>query len=574
MDLFREQQRFPTRNYPYRVTAAGEAAPPDIAPPEALKQDTLYHFVLGLDTRPRPMTPSELEGLQDPFGRLLRAGKPFPLTLRQLLGAVDALAGTPDALPRQLVFLVADGGHVPWTPETELLRRSFRFAVARGSEEFSLLVSSSTALDSLEDGAFLQVIGWDADHEVFHYYERRGGTFLWAGMSPHALEDATRGKGPFDSHVNGSVVMKELRPPWVHWHAPQAGINDEAFAPHDPLRNEALFKNRVTAERLEMEVVRPGIRRWNRARVRKAVGADGVWRYVRHFLRQAVTDTTVNLATSETASRLLADDSLLRPPLSFFLNRDTLFNTLGLVPDDTAVADIAIPGSLYRQCLERYDVHRSDGAIRIEGDSPFAFLTPEPAFEDTDLVEAMIQAGLLTPHFAACLSMTDFPNPIFSERRAALLRYVPEEVSGAKPGEALEILFTDGLQTAISAGTNGANQAGSPEREFLSNWSLENYEAVFIQRITDYFLALKAGMTDRDIVDGWFRLAEYRRRRFRRRPLAEFSLTTPRTSIPENAPALGMTTQGRAERSPEARPRPESHSRLKNPLTSSKGESV
>ncbi len=72
-------------------------------------------------------------------------------------------------------------------------------------------------------------------HEVFHFYERLHGTFFWAGMSQHALEDATRGQGPFDSHVNGSLVMKELRSPWVHWHAPQAGINEEAFAPDDPL---------------------------------------------------------------------------------------------------------------------------------------------------------------------------------------------------------------------------------------------------------------------------------------------------------------------------------------------------
>ena len=71
-------------------------------------------------------------------------------------------------------------------------------------------------------------------------------------MSHHALEDATRGKGPFDSHVNGSMVMKELRSPWIHWHAPQAGINEEAFAPDDPLRDEPLFRpgdGRATGDR-------------------------------------------------------------------------------------------------------------------------------------------------------------------------------------------------------------------------------------------------------------------------------------------------------------------------------------
>jgi phosphatidylserine/phosphatidylglycerophosphate/cardiolipin synthase-like enzyme len=544
MSVSRERQRFPTRNYPYRAVSAGEALPPDAVPPAPNK---LHRFVLGLDSQPRLMTPAELETLEDPFGRLLRSGKPFPLTLQQLLADLDALNGTPNAISNQLVFLVADGGHVSWTSETDELERAFRFAVARGDGDFSLLISSSTAFDSAQDGAFLQIIGWDATHEVFHYYERRAGTYFWAGMSPHALEDATRGKGPFDSHVNGSMVMKELRPPWIHWHAPQAGINEEAFAPDDPLREHPLFKNRVTAERLEIEVVRPAIRRWNEARVRKAVGADGVWRHVRHFLRQAITDTTVNLASSDTASRLLTSDVRVRPPFSFFLNRDTLFDTLGLTSDQIELTDIAIPGSLYLECLTRFDVHRSDGSIRLDGDSHFAFLTPEAAFEDTHLVEAMVQSGLLSRRFVACLTMTDFTNPVFSDRRSALLRYVPDEVSDANPAQAMETQFVKAVRDAAATGANGAAQADSPEREFLSNWDTQDFEPIFIQRIADYCQALAAGMTDPEVVDGWFRLMEYRRRRFRRRPLAEFSLTTPRTNIPENAPPLRMNLQGTVE---------------------------
>jgi hypothetical protein len=547
MSVFREQQPFPTRNYPYRSTPRVQAAPPDADPADPPRPNTLYRRVLGLDAQPRPMTPDELAGLEDPFGRLLRSGQPFPLTVRQLLAAVDALDGTPERLPNQLVFLVADGGHIPWTPETNTLHRSFRFAIARGSGDFPLLISSSTALDSAADGAFLQVLGWDAVHEVFHYYERLRGTFFWAGRSTHALEDGTRGKGPFDSHVNGSMVMKELRAPWLHWHAPQAGINGDALAPDDPLRDDVVFTARVSAERLEGLVVRPGIRRWNEARVRKAIDEDGVWRRVRHFLRQAITDTTVNLATSETASHVLTDEALLRPPLSFFLNRDTLLDTLGLVPDDPTVANIDIPGALYRQCLTRYDVHRTDGRHRVEGDSHFAFLTPEPAFEDTHLVDQMVSAGLLTPRFLACLSMTDFTNPVFSPRRATLLRYVPRELRDANPGEALATKFAEAVRAAVTAGANGADRVDSPEREFLAHWDTPDWQTAGIQAITDYFVALKAGMANLDVVDGWFRLAESRRRRFRRRPLAEFSLSTPRTNIPLDAPPLRMTPQGRAE---------------------------
>lgn len=543
MAVFREQQRFPTRNYPYRaVTGAG---PADAMPPESFRPNTLYRRVLGEDLQPRPMTPDELAGLDDPFGRLLRSSRAFPLTLRQVLAAIDALTGSPDALPEQLVFVAADGGHIAWTPATDRLQRFFRFIIARGSTNFPLLVSASTNVDSADDEAFLQVLAWDASHEVYQFYERLRGTFFWGGLSHHALEEATRGQGPFDSHVNGSMVMKELRPPWVHWHAPLAGINADALSPDDPLRREELFLNRITADRLEIEVVRPGIRRWNQARVRNAVGADGVWRHVNRFLRQAVTDTTVNLVTSETVSSLLTHEAALRLPLSFFINRDTLFDTLALVPDDSEIGHIEIAGRLYLDCLKRYDVHRWDGSMRIEGDSHFAFLVPEAAFEDTDLVDTMLQAKLLTPHFVACLAMTDFPNPVFSKRRPALLRYVPGDIDGARPAQALESQFVNAVRDAVREGRHGADQSGSPEREFLRNW--DQTKAAFIDRINDYFLALKQGATDPEVVDGWFQLAEYRRRRFRGRRLAEFKLTTPCTNIPSTATAWRMTRGGRAE---------------------------
>ena len=42
-----------------------------------------------------------------------------------------------------------------------------------------------------------------------------------------------------------------------------------------------------------------------------------------------------------------------------------------------------------------------------------------------------------------------------------------------------------------------------------------------------------------------FELAESRRREFRRRPLAEFRLTTPVTNIPDTAPLLEMDARRR-----------------------------
>ena len=131
--------------------------------------------------------------------------------------------------------------------------------------------------------------------------------------------------------------------------------------------------------------------------------------------------------------------------------------------------------------------------------------------------------------------MTDFPNPVFSGRRAALLGYVPEELSGTnrvRPWRPLRRCTPGGGVR----GRNAAYQVDSPEARVFGQLGHARLRGHLHPAPLDYFLALKPGMTDPDVVDGWFRLAEYRRRRFRRWPLAEFSLTTPRTNISEDAP--------------------------------------
>jgi hypothetical protein len=143
--------------------------------------------------------------------------------------------------------------------------------------------------------------------------------------------------------------------------------------------------------------------------------------------------------------------------------------------------------------------------------------------------------------------MVDFCNPVFSPRRAQLLHYVPASVAGTQLGAALETEVVTRLKAAIADGSHAADAADSPEREFLANWETADFDMAFSSRIGPYLQALQANAGDADAVDGWFRLAEYRRRLFRRRKLFEFKLTTPQTTIPANAPPLRMTPLGRVE---------------------------
>ncbi|HLM02051.1 MAG TPA: hypothetical protein VK400_13435 [Pyrinomonadaceae bacterium] len=70
--------------------------------------------MFGLDKKPKPATADEIsEMLGDPFAELLLKRGIFPLTLRSLLSALDALNLETQGLPEQKVFLIADGGQIP-----------------------------------------------------------------------------------------------------------------------------------------------------------------------------------------------------------------------------------------------------------------------------------------------------------------------------------------------------------------------------------------------------------------------------------------------------------------------------
>lgn len=499
-----------------------------------LEAGKVHRLVVGIDTPPpKPMDASDIEELlRDSFAELLLKRGIFPLSLRSLLGAFDAGNDEPLGLPEQDSYLVADGGHIPWKPETSSLDRKFRFTITRArGGRVDVLVSASTSIDS--EDQFLQLAAWDPENRAYNFYERRQGTWIWAGHSHHALEPATRAKGPFDSHVNGSLVMKELKLPWTHWHSMSASVHDDVLAPDDPLRSEFLFRNKTGAENLE-EIVKSGVFRWNKARLDKSIDAHGEISGVPYLMRQILETTSVNLVSSDIESHLVQEDTRLRLPITFFLNADALLDRIGLEPD---IGNIVVDGRLYRESLRRYDFALQDGEFRWEGDTFFAFLVPEPAFEDLDVLSQMLQREILTPRFAASLLMVDFPNPVFSPRRGHLMRYVPDRAR----------LTEENLPSLIVSAVEAVEEnlpPGSPEEEFLTNWRLPDWKAAFQKRIEDYFHALAAKAGTAEGFDGFVRLADSRRREFSKRPLAEFQLTLPTTNIPKDAPLLEMSEDG------------------------------
>lgn len=492
---------------------------------DRLAPKTLYRFLAGADSDFVPMSAAQAAQLHDPMAALLHAGT-FPLTVAELLAALDEGG----QVPEQESFLVSEAGQIPPEKAPDLTR-DIRFAITRGrGSDADLAVSTSAVGDPRQ--VFLRVVAWDGDAGVFNYYMRVAETWAWVGNSQHALEEPTRGNGCFDSHVNGSLVMKELKQPWLNWQSQNATI---LVADGDPLRDDPLYRSLSGAQSLE-QLVRAGIRRWTAARFQHAVDGTGTMAHADRLLRHLCTTTTVNLASTLTESAVaVAQPAATDPlplPLGFWLNNDVLLDVLEIPADFTPSA---VDAQRYADNLTRHGFALVEGGFRQPGDSFFAFVVPEASAEDNEVIGQLVSGGILSPHFAASLLMVDFPNPVFSPRRAALLEHMPETA---------QVDPTGGLSRQLAERIRQAAQGrpGSPEAEFVANWDLAEtaWRDTFAARINAYMAAVARNVATDDGFDRYVRLAESRRREFRAMRLNEFALTLPVTAIPSSDPLLQM----------------------------------
>jgi hypothetical protein len=205
--------------------------------------------------------------------------------------------------------------------------------------------------------------------------------------------------------------------------------------------------------------------------------------------------------------------------------RDSVTELLNL----PAPPPFAVPSVIYRKALETFQVTLTDGAgFARQGDTHFGFNVPERAFEDREVVREAIRIGLLTDRLAAALLMTDFANPVFSARRAALLRHAPARASVSAGGSD----FSEQMANTIVAAANDSPDA-SPEREFADRWAAgEAWRERFGELLSTYYEAVSRKLSTQEGFEAYMRLAESRRDRVRRMPIFESPLLFARTNIP------------------------------------------
>jgi hypothetical protein len=492
---------------------------------KGVPQGSVVRFVVGADAQPHKMTQAEMEDqLGDPFATLLLNKGIFPATGEELLDAIDAKIGANETLgsDSHMSFVLGEGSQIPLPDSTPSTNAGMRFLVSRGSDPQGpdLIISTAGPNET-----FVEVMAWDQKHKGFNYYRsvgKGGGRWAFAGNSRHALSPPTKGKGPFEAHPSGNLIMKELRRPWVHWHSFTVDITKDAFPKGDGRRNHPWFTNKDGADTCETAVVIPSIERWTAARFDQVIDDNGNLTGPARVVEQIVTSPTVNLASSLRESR--GTDPVDLPP-GFFIDFDGL-SRVGLpVPPEFFVAR-----AIYKKSLNTFDFKLSDGSgFSQPGDTHFAFCVPERAFEDTETLGQAIARGLITQRLAAALLMVDFPNPVFSARRAALLKHAPATatISNGKS------TYSEDMAQAIIAAA-GATPAGSAEKEFVDRWEkAASLPGLLGKELEKYYNAIKQKLKSQTGFDDFVRLAESNRNRVRKTPLFEFPLLFPVTKIPK-----------------------------------------
>jgi hypothetical protein len=496
----------------------------DNEPPD---RAAIHRFVVGEDSAPRTLSVEEAkQELGDPFAtHLLLEGK-FPRSAAEVLTALDEVVAPDSPLRNQMSFILGEGSQIAMGPETASVSRNMRFVITRGSgpDGPDIILSVSNP-----DQSEIELMAWDQRSGGFNYYRAVGDNAAWvfAGNSRHALVDPSQGKGPFESHTSGNFLMKELRAPWINWDSPDANILLSAFAEDDPIRNHPWFtgKEKQGALTCELTVAKPAIKRWTKARFAAAVASNGAIARPARIMQQILDTPTVNLISSKTSNANAVNAATIDLPQNLFVDSEGLTDTLGL----QAAPPFNVAGALYASSLASFDVHLTDRRdFRREGDTHFVFVAPERAFEDQEVLRQAIEGGLVSERLAACLLMTDFPNPVFSERRAALLQHVPGSatVSDGRSG------FSEEMAQVILSAAEGSAE-GSPEREFAERWRVgEDFRVEFNRLLNGYYAALTEGLKAQAGFDDYFRLAESRRQRVCAMPIFESPLLFAQTNIP------------------------------------------
>ena len=487
---------------------AKSASPPSGVVCPSVKPGKLYRYVEGLDKCVVPMSQSEIEKLNDPFGRdLLRQGI-FPDGLPDMDKKIEQKLGY-----KATTYVVGEGVQIPTTAVSRDNPRGSRYIFTWGKNENENRISASKLAPG-KKASQLEVISLDKQTGEFNYYLLRPQLpesyptkdfpLVWAyvGNSPMARQKPTIGNGCFACHHNGLTIMREIELPWNNWHSQRANTAS-ALLPEN-IATENYFIERKGADVFE-PIIRADFQNyytnWLKKRMVTKNGTTQL-KDVDQMLRHLTTNTTINLKSTDVQSEGSNTsppnmDINGVPPNDTFLADTLLQTTLGL---DYRSLSVKLPRAEYDAFLQKHNFklvgtkgffRTTEKSFEHPGSTYFAFFVPQFPAEDIYFTQKLLQSGVITDKFVASLLMVDFKNPLFSKKRESLQKYAQKITTGK---------IVAGVSTVPENFANGIRQTGakacstsnfdncSAEEQFLYNWSLpdKEWKGVLANRLQSY----------------------------------------------------------------------------------------
>lgn len=390
-------------------------------------------------------------------------------------------------------------------PEGAFRRGVVAFNGTNGGESLqgNVMLSIGVGADG-KVGGDIEAWGWDNHRGRYNYYKldelgAAEGKRVWKfrGSSENAdLMSAGERKGTcLQCHTTGAPVMKELLFPWNNWHGKVGTafkanyLDPKSTHPAKwPAATTPLFERLAGAEELETDHLIPAFKRFNESRVNALLlREDGTGNRLltngrltltgaNRLLRSLFVPTEVNLLSSRDGSGFhpfgattdfLPDKQILLPE-DFFLHTSLIGGGLQLVSAKKFSTFAKLKQSENKALVEKFTL-RLNGK---PGDAHFAWLVPTPSFIDTDMADRLMKLGAVTPHFLAAVLAVDLEEPLFSAKRAELLKLLPERLEftplpeGTDPTSVPRDTEKDQLTKAVIAKIDAANPTpGSPADE-------------------------------------------------------------------------------------------------------------
>jgi hypothetical protein len=161
---------------------------------------------------------------------------------------------------------------------------------------------------------------------------------------------------------------------------------------------------------------------------------------------------------------------------------------------------VAVDRKRYEAVLEQSGARFADRETPGLTESYHAFNVPARSYADQRVLDSLVEQGLLDEELIAGVLAVDFTTPVYSARRAGLLRYVPDR---AKDAADLRKQLVEAL---------GRAKGDAAAAELLTNLTDAKLSAATQrERARTYLETCRKAAGDAEAVRDWWRVASQRR---------------------------------------------------------------